>query len=631
VRTAGGRLGLRAEPARWIAALAALILLAQTVLRGWAGYRGYFYLDDFNFTARAAEYGLSPGQFLFRSYNNHLMPGAFAEVWALTSLWPLNFAAVVTVSLLLQAVLGVLFYRLLVELFGARAAILVPFAVFALSPITLPAFLWWAAALNQLPQQIATVGVLLLHVQYLRSGRVRRGAAGVLALAGGLLFSEKTLLAVPLVVALTYAYAAGGAPGPRLRQLWREHRRVWGAYLLLCGPYAIYYLVAVPSPGRSGAKGGQLVALGATAVRDGIFPGLLGGPWTWRPIGFAGALADPGPIATFASSVVVVAVVIATVAWNRGAAPAWTIAAGFLVIDVVLLGVTRGALYGPILGSEYRYFTDCALAATLALALSTIPIEGTFARGEVQTLHRRAWVTPTLQSERVRDLRGLTPRPGGLSVVLALVVATLVSATVSTVRYDHYWRPNPARPYLHTLRGELAATHGQVTLFDDTVPQSVEWGLLYPYSRLSYTLAPLRQHPTFLRPGHPSATLAVVDSTGHLRRSEIRGVANQPGPVPNCGYRIHHSSVSVALRSAALKGTWVLRMGYLSGGAANLRLTAGDAVQAVPVTKGLHSAYLMVPGGIDHVVITSTNPDVYVCTDDITIGFPYPVAGSSVR
>ena len=161
------------------------------------------------------------------------------------------------------------------------------------------------------------------------AAEVRRGAAAVLALAGGLAFSEKTLLAVPLVVALTYAYAAGGAPWPRLRELWREHRRVWGAYLLLCVPYTIYYVLAVPSPGRSGAKGGQLVSLGTTAVRDGIFLGLLGGPWTWHPIGFAGALAAPGTIATFVSAVVVVAVIIATVAWNRGAAPAWTIAAGF--------------------------------------------------------------------------------------------------------------------------------------------------------------------------------------------------------------------------------------------------------------------------------------------------------------
>ena len=231
----------------------------------------------------------------------------------------------------------------------------------------------------------------------------------------------------------------------------------------------------------------------------------------------------------------------------------------------------------------------------------------------------------------MRDLRGLAPRPGGLSVVFALVVATLVSATVSTVRYDHYWRPNPARSYLQTLRGELAIHHDQVTLFDDTVPQSVEWGLLYPYSRLSHTLAPLRQRPAFLRFGHPSATLAVVDGSGHLRLPQIRGVANQPGPDRNCGYRIHDSTVTVPLRSAALAGTWVLRMGYLSDGEADLQLTAGDTTQTVPVTKGLNSAYLLVPGGIGSIVIRSTNPEVHVCTDEITVGFPYPVDGSTVR
>ena len=189
---------------------------------------------------------------------------------------------------------------------------------------------------------------------------------------------------------------------------------------------------------------------------------------------------------------------------------------------------------------------------------------------------------------------GLPRGPAAWPWSLALVVATVVSATVSTVRYDHYWRPNPARPYLQTLRVSsrppTAGSPSSTTRF-----RSRSNGACSTRTRcLSHTLSPLRQHPTFLRAGHPSATLAVVDATGHLRRPEIRGVANQPGPVPNCGYRLHHSSVTVALRSAALKGTWVLRMGYLSGGSADLQLTAGDATQTVPVTKGLNSA---LPGG----------------------------------
>ena len=259
------------------------------------------------------------------------MPGAFVEVWTLTKLWPMNFVPVMTLALLLQALLGVLFYKLLATLFGPRAGVLIPFAIFTMSPISLPAFLWWAASLNQLPQQIATVAALLCHVQYLRSGRVRRGVLGVGALAAGLLFSEKTLLAVPLVVAFTLAFAAGGSPWTRVRRAWIDHRPVWLAYLALVVPYTVYYLLAVPSPGRSAGTGGDLVNLGSRAVFDGILPGMLGGPWTWHPVGFAEGLAAPGSVAEFLSAVLIVVVIAATVAWNRASAGAWIIAAGFVL------------------------------------------------------------------------------------------------------------------------------------------------------------------------------------------------------------------------------------------------------------------------------------------------------------
>ncbi len=151
----------RAQP---VAIVAALLLVAQTAIRAWLGYRGYFFLDDFAFTSRAAKYSLTDlHDYLLQSYNSHLMPGAFAQIWILTKMWPLNFTAVMTVSVVLQVLLGALFYCLLRELFGTRPAILVPFAVFLFTPITLPAFEWWAAALNQLPQQLAMVAALFVR------------------------------------------------------------------------------------------------------------------------------------------------------------------------------------------------------------------------------------------------------------------------------------------------------------------------------------------------------------------------------------------------------------------------------------------------------------------------------------
>ena len=619
---------LKIEPKRWVAGLAATLVMFQLGLRGWAGYHGYFYLDDFAFTSRATQYGLSPGAFLFRSYNSHLMPGAFVEVWTLTKLWPMDYVPVVTLALFLQVVLGLLFYRLLATLFGPRAAILIPFAIFTMSPISLPAFLWWAASLNQLPQQIATVAALLCHVQYLRSGRVRRGVLGVVAVAGGLLFSEKTLLALPLVAGFTLAFAAGGSPWSRVRRTWLDHRQVWLAYLTLVVPYAVYYLLAVPSPGRGTATGGDLFSLGSTAVVEGILPGLLGGPWTWNPVG-AGGLAAPGSVAAFLSAAVIVVFIVVTVAWNRASSGAWIIAVGFVVVDIALLGVTRATVFGAIIGTEYRYFTDCVMVIGLAVGLSTLPITDSFARGSVQRLQTRDWAGRG--SRRAAEVRTAVWLPNGVSCILALIVAVGVSGTVSTVSYERYWRANPARPFFTELRAELAASEGHVVLFDQAVPSEVVLNLLYPYTELSRLTPTWTRRPRYLSAGHPSAALAVVDDTGHLRQSEVRGVTNRPGPGKACGYLIRMSSVPIPLMGTSFPGPGVLRMGYIANGAGVLIIRVGSSTQSLPVTKGLHSAYLIVPGGISTIAIASSQPGLSVCTDEITVGFPFAIPGTSVR
>ena len=622
---------LHAEPRRWVAALATIIVAFQLGLRGWAGYRGYFYIDDFAFVGRATQYGLSPGQVLFRSYNSHLMPGAFVEVWALTKLWPLNFVPVMSLALILQVILGVLFYKLLATLFGPRPAILVPFTIVLMSPITLPAFLWWAASLNQLPQQIAMIAALLCHVQYLRTGLVRRGVLGVLALVAGLLFSEKTLLAVPLVVAFTLAFASSGSAWSRVRGAWLDHRPVWLAYLVVLVPYVAYYVLAVPSPGRGTAKGGDLVALGSKAVFEGILPGLLGGPWTWHPVGFAEGLAAPGSAAAFLCAVLAALAMTATIAWNRSSAGAWIIAVGFVVIDVALLGVTRATVFGPIIGTEYRYFTDCALVIGLAVGLSTLPIIGSFSRGSVQRLERRDWAGRALGSHRTTDVRTAVWLPGGLACALTVVAVVAVSATISTVRYDRFWHANPARPFLSTLHDELAGADGSVVIFDQTVPTQVVFNLLYPYNELSRITSTWTRRAHYLSLGHPSSSLAVVDDAGHLRQSLMRGVTNRPGPKKSCGYLIRTSQASIALKGPTVPGPIVMRMGYIASASGDLSITTGSITQSVPVTKGLNSSYLIVPGGISSVQIGSSQPDLSLCTDDITVGLPVAIPGTIVR
>ena len=216
-----GRLrGLRerfaSDPASVVVPIAAVLVLGQLVLRGWAAAGGYYLLDDFVFIDNAVS--LPFDLRIFEAYNGHVMPGSFALVEVLTGVAPLSWPAVVALGLLQQLAIDAVLLRLLVELFGRRPAVLVPFAVYVTSSITLPAFLWWAAALNQLPMQLAVLLALHFHVRYLRSGEVRDALRSAAAVAAGLLFSEKTLLALPLLVALTLFWFTEGGPLARLRE-----------------------------------------------------------------------------------------------------------------------------------------------------------------------------------------------------------------------------------------------------------------------------------------------------------------------------------------------------------------------------------------------------------------------------
>ena len=125
------------------------LIATQAVLRGWTCVRGFFYLDDFSFTGRAMEYPLWSSEYLLYPYNSHVMPGSYAWVWLSTHLFPLSWVPVALAMVALQALVSLVAYRLLVDLFGRRGWILVPLAVVTLSPVSLPASLWWAAALNR--------------------------------------------------------------------------------------------------------------------------------------------------------------------------------------------------------------------------------------------------------------------------------------------------------------------------------------------------------------------------------------------------------------------------------------------------------------------------------------------------
>lgn len=617
------------DPRRKIAFVAAMLVLGQVGLRGWVAYRGYFFLDDFAFIGRAARYSLTDlHTYLLEPYNSHLMPGAFVEVWVLTKLWPLNWGAVVTVNLVLQALVDVAFYRLLRELFGTRPAILVPFAVFVYTPLTLSAFVWWAAALNQLPQQLAMLTALWCQTRYLRTGRVRVGVYGAPITFVGLLFSEKTLLTVPLVFTYTLLFFATGNIFRRVATVVRAHWRVWLAYLAVGGPYTAYYVLEVPSPGHA-LHGGDVVQLFGSAFGHAIDPGLIGGPWTWHPVGFVGALADPGRLTTYAAGIAVIGFVAWTIAWRRRAIFGWLLGLGYATVVLMLLAFSRAVSIGPFIGDELRYVTDVAAVGVLGAALAVMRPAGTW-RTDPAPVERRAWTRQFAAHHVWDDLRAAVPRPGASAGIAAVTALFVLSSATSTVRFDRYWNANPARSYVATLRTELSLAPADLVLYDEEVPQQVAWALLFPYNRLSYLLRPLPDHPHYLEPGGSAPSLAMPDDAGHLRRVAVYGPHAVPGPIENgCGWMLGVIPVRVKLDGPILAWSWVLRMAYIASTDTSGMLRAGRTVTQVRFQRGLHELYVEVVGGMSSVTFSGFSHHATVCTADLEVGRPIPVQGSS--
>src|SRR5690606_31239716 len=149
-----------------------LLIVVSLAFRASVLSKAYFVEDDFLFVAGASDSGLT-WDYLTRVHKGHLMPGALALVWLLTSLAPYSWALVSFVTIGLQAAASIMFLVLLRRLFGDRFGVLAALAVYVFAPLTVPAMSWWSAALNAVPLQLALIAAVAAHVRYVRTGQGR--------------------------------------------------------------------------------------------------------------------------------------------------------------------------------------------------------------------------------------------------------------------------------------------------------------------------------------------------------------------------------------------------------------------------------------------------------------------------
>src|ERR1700737_2205504 len=220
--------------------VAALLIVVALVVRAVLAFRGYFYWDDLILTGRAGTQNILSTSFLFDDHDGHVMPAAFLVAGPITRLAPLNWIGPAISLVVLQLLASLALLRTLHVILGWRPVLLLPLTFALFTPLSVPAFAWWAAALNSLPMLAALAWVTGDAVLLVRTGNHRYAVTGLLVYFGGLLFFE-TAAVIPVVaftIAALYAHVTGSGS---VADVWRRGARLWGSALTgTAGGVAVY-------------------------------------------------------------------------------------------------------------------------------------------------------------------------------------------------------------------------------------------------------------------------------------------------------------------------------------------------------------------------------------------------------
>src|SRR6201993_5244160 len=312
----------RTGPPYRVAMAAAALITVQLGIRAVLAFGGYFYWDDLILIGKAGTEGLLSPSYLFDDHDGHVMPGAFLVGGAITRLGPLNWTGPAISLVVLQLLASLALLRALYVILGWRWVLLIPLTFALLTPLGVPGFAWWAAALNSLPMLAALAWVCADAILLVRTRKSRYAATGVLVYLGGLLFFEKAAVIPFVAFAVTALLCHVQGDRTPLRTVWRSGMRLWIARLGVTVGWVALYL-AVVDQRRWSSDLSMTRDLLWRSITHGIVPGLAGGPWHW------GRWAPPAP---------------------RGATPRPTVMAlGWLVFfGVLALSLIRKQRIGPV-------------------------------------------------------------------------------------------------------------------------------------------------------------------------------------------------------------------------------------------------------------------------------------------
>ena len=577
---------------------AGLLIALQLVVRAVLAGRGYFYWDDLILTGRAGTQNILSPHYLFDDHDGHVMPAAFLVAGAITRLAPLDWTGPAVSLIVLQILASLALLRALHVILGWRRVFLIPLSFALFTPLAVPGFAWWAAALNSLPMLAALAWTCADAILLVRTGNQRYAVTALLAYLGGLLFFEKSAV-IPFVAFALVALLAHVTGGQAvLSTTWMRGRRLWTSSLALTLGWIGVYLVVVDQQ-RWSSDLAMTWDLLRRSVTHGIVPALVGGPWSWDRWAPASPWGTPSALVMTIGWIGLATVLAVSLLRKRRIVAVWMMAAGYAVACQVPIYLMRSSRFTALeLAQTLRYFPD--LVVVLALCAAVV------------------FCAPNRDASRWLDA-------SWVRVVSAVSVAAFVASSLySTATFMTSWRDNPAQPYLQNAERTLA-TSTDAPLLDQEVDPLVLQRVAWPENLASHMFALLARRPEFASAtGH----LRMLDAQGRLVEAKVTWVRTVvTGPVPQCGYFVQtNNPAKMVLDGPLLPADWTAEINYLANteGSMTMALSEGPSTK-VAVRPGLNRVFVRLPGAGDAITVRANTSALSLCIASGPVGYVAPL------
>jgi hypothetical protein len=584
-----------------VALAAALLITVHLGIRAVLAFRGYFYWDDFILVSRAGTHGLLSPSFLFDDHDGHVMPAAFLASGAITRVAPLNWIGPAISLVVLQLLASLALLRALYVTLGWRPVLLAPLTFALFTPLGVPGFAWWAAALNSLPMQAALAWVCADAILLMRTGNRRYAYTGALAYLGGLLFFEKAAVIPFVAFAVTALLCHVQGDRAPLAKVWRHGIRLWTLSLALTGGWIAIYL-AVVNQRRWSSDLTMTWDLLRRSITHGIVPGLVGGPWQWGRWAPASPWATPPALVMALGWLALAALLALSLIRKQRIVPVWLAAAAYVVACQVPIYLMRSSRFTALeLAQTLRYLPDLVVVLTLLAAVG--------------------FCAPNRPSSRRLDVS-----VARTVVATAVAVAFVASSCYSTATFLTSWRTNPAQPYLQNALRDLAAAHAtsSAPLLDQEVDPLVLGRVAWPENLAGHLFALIQGRPEF---SSTTPQLRMLDTQGRLVDAQVTWVrAMTPGPVRQCGYLVQPDHpIEIGLDGPLLPADWTAELNYLANSDGSMTLALSDGTNSrVPVHPGLNRVFVRLPGAGNAIRVRANTAALSVCIAAGPVGYVLP-------